>query len=77
MAYTAADVEMVESHIIQGERHIVRQQELIDRLRAHNLPTKEAELLLVEFQDTLQQHWDHRAAMLDAMRFREHRAPKP
>ena len=68
MTYTAADVQMVEAHIVQGERHIVRQQELIDRLRSRGLPTAEAERLLGEFRYTLEQHWQHRAAMLDAIR---------
>lgn len=70
MAYTAADVEMVERHIVQGERHIVRQQSLIDRLRALGLPTSEAETLLGEFRDTLEQHWEHRSAMLVDMNSR-------
>jgi len=67
MTYSAADVRMVEEHIVQGERHVVRQQELIDRLRGLGLPTAEAERLLREFQETLQQHWDHRAAMLQSI----------
>ena len=74
MAYTAADVEMVESHIIQGERHIVRQQELIERLGKHGLPTREAEELLKQFHETLEQHWLHRAAMLEAIRLSERAA---
>jgi molecular chaperone DnaK (HSP70) len=68
MTYSAADVQMVEGHIIQGERHIVSQQKLIDRLRTRGLPTAEAERLLSEFRETLEQHWQHRAAMLEAIR---------
>jgi hypothetical protein len=68
MAYSPADVQMVESHIVQGERHIVRQQELIGRLRKHGLPTGDAEQLLAQFRDTLRQHWEHREAMLEAIK---------
>jgi len=67
MTYSADDVRMVEEHIVQGERHIVRQQELIDRLRGRGLPTGSAEELLEEFRETLKQHWDHRTAMLEAI----------
>lgn len=74
MTYSAADVQMVENHIVQGERHIVRQQQLIDRLHHHGLPTAEAERLLIQFRDTLQQHWLHRAAMLEAIRLSEQAA---
>lgn len=61
MAYTAADLEMVEHHVAQGERHIVLQEELISRLRSRGLPTEEAEKLLEDFRTTLQQHRDHLA----------------
>jgi hypothetical protein len=67
MAYTAADVQMAEGHILQGERHIALQHELINRLREHGLPTEAAEQLLVTFQDTMHSHWEHRAAMLESI----------
>ena len=65
MAYTAADVQMVERHILQGEEHVRRQTELIDRLRSKGLPTGAAEEWLAQFEDMLQQHWDHRALMIE------------
>jgi hypothetical protein len=74
MTYTTADVQMVEEHIVQGERHVVRQQELIDRLRAHGLPTDAAEELLGDFRNMLKQHWDHRAAMITAIKLAQRRA---
>jgi hypothetical protein len=64
MAYTAADIRMVDDHIAQGERHIVRQEEIISRLKSHGLPTDTAEDLLEEFRATLCQHREHRALMI-------------
>jgi hypothetical protein len=61
VAYSAADLQMIDDHIAQGERHVVRQEELITRLRSHGLPTDAAEQLLVDFRLLLQQHWEHRA----------------
>jgi hypothetical protein len=67
MAYTAADLEMVQHHVAQGELHIVRQEELISRLRSHGLPTAAAEDLLEEFRATLRQHRDHLAIIAKSM----------
>ena len=64
MAYTPADIDMADRHIAQGERHINQQQDLLARLRAHNLPTDQAEDLLEEFRATLLQHREHRALMI-------------
>ena len=63
MAYTAADLRMVDDHIVQGERHITRQEELLAWLRTRGLPTGDAELLLDEFKATLAQHRAHRDVM--------------
>ena len=64
VAYSAADLRMVDDHIIQGERHVTRQEELVQRLRERGLPTDEAEMLLDEFRSTLAQHRAHRDLML-------------
>jgi hypothetical protein len=64
MAYTPANLKMVDDHIAQGERHVDRQRELIASLKAHGHPTEMAERLLVDFQSTLDQHRSHRAMML-------------
>jgi hypothetical protein len=64
MAFTAADLQMVDDHIAMGERHVIQQEELVQRLRDHNLPTDQAELLLEEFRATLRSHRDHRAMMI-------------
>ncbi|HEX8839517.1 MAG TPA: hypothetical protein VF750_03490 [Sphingomicrobium sp.] len=65
--YTAADIQMVDKHIAQGERHIVQQEELISRLRSRGLPTDQAEELLAEFEATLHEHRSHRTLMLSSM----------
>ena len=64
MAYTAADLAMIDDHIAQGERHIIRQEELITRLRTGGFPTEEAEKLLANFTSMLHQHWEHRTLVL-------------
>lgn len=67
MAYTAADLRMVNDHIAQGETHVIHQEELISRLRARGLPTDKAEDLLEEFRATLHQHREHRTLMARSM----------
>lgn len=67
MAYTPDDLRMVDDHIAQGERHIIRQEELVSRLRSRGMPTEAAEELLEEFRALLHQHWEHRALMVEDM----------
>ena len=64
MAYSAADLRMVDDHIAQGERHVTRQLELVAWLQSRGYPTEMAEQLLIEFQSTLEQHRSHRELML-------------
>lgn len=64
MAYSAADIRMVDDHIVQGERHVTRQQELIALLKSKGHPTEIAEQLLALFESTLLQHRAHREVML-------------
>lgn len=63
MAYSAADLEMVDDHIAQGERHVSRQVEIIAWLKSRGHPTDMAEQLLAAFQTTLIQHREHRELM--------------
>ena len=63
VAYTAADLKMVDDHIAQGERHVTRQQEIVAWLRSRGHSTEIAEQLLAEFQSTLLQHRAHRELM--------------
>ena len=64
MAFTSADIQMVDDHIAQGARHVTRQREIVAWLTARGHPTDVAEQLLVEFQSTLLQHLAHRELML-------------
>jgi hypothetical protein len=64
MAFTAADLQMVDDHIAQGERHITRQEEIVAWLQSRGHPTEMAEDLLTEFEATLAQHREHRELML-------------
>jgi hypothetical protein len=60
----SAELQMVEDHIAQGERHVTRQEDLLKWMKGRGLPTDEAEDLLEEFKATLLQHREHRARML-------------
>jgi hypothetical protein len=64
MAYTAAELQMVDDHIALGERHVTRQEELVAWLRSRGHPTEQAEDLLAEFKSALVQHHAHRERML-------------
>lgn len=64
MAFSAADIEMVDHHIAQGERHVARQTELVEWLKSRGHPTALAEQLLEDFRSTLDQHREHRTMMM-------------
>jgi hypothetical protein len=64
MAFSAADLRMVDDHIALAERHVTRQEELVAFLKSRGHPSEMAEELLVEFQATLAQHRAHRDVML-------------
>ena len=53
------ELEMVQRHVRQGERHVSRQRELIADLTRRNLPTDQAEKVLFNFEITLLAHNDH------------------
>ena len=55
------ELEMVRRHVEEGVGHVARQRALITRLGEYNLPTQEAEALLVTFDDIQRQHEDHLA----------------
>jgi hypothetical protein len=63
MAYSAADLRMVDEHIALAERHVTRQEELVSFLKSRGHPSGMAEELLEEFQSTLEQHRAHRELM--------------
>lgn len=60
MAFTDDDAQMVDDHIVQAERHVTRQEELVLWLRMRGFPTEIAEELLTEFRFSLEQHRLHR-----------------
>ncbi|WP_374297021.1 hypothetical protein [Sphingomonas sp.] len=65
--YTRADLDMVDRHIAQGERHIVQQEQRVTSLRLKQLPTAAAEAQLVALNATLVQHRAHRSAIAEAL----------
>jgi hypothetical protein len=59
MGAIETELEMVQRHIRQGERHVLRQHEIIAELTLRNQPTWLAEGLLLDFQDIQRAHQDH------------------
>ena len=55
------ELEMVQRHVRQGKEQIARQQAVISRLTASDLPTGEAESLLVTFEELQRMHEAHLA----------------
>jgi hypothetical protein len=64
MAFSPADLRMVDDHIALAERHVTRQEELVAFLKSRGHPSEMAEELLIEFQATLEQHRAHRDVMI-------------
>jgi hypothetical protein len=57
------ELGMVRRHIEVGDRHIAKQRALIAYLRKRDLPTEEAEALLILFEDVQRQHEEHLARL--------------
>jgi hypothetical protein len=57
------ELGMVRRHIEVGDRHIAKQRALIARMRQRDLPTEEAEALLILFEDVQRQHEEHLARL--------------
>jgi hypothetical protein len=53
------ELQMVQRHVAQGERHLVQQEGLFTRLRLGGLPTDVAQELLTSFRTTLASHREH------------------
>jgi hypothetical protein len=60
----AEQIEMVRSHIAQGERHVAAQRDIVVRLRELGADTGLAEDLLEEFETSLAQHQVHLADLM-------------
>lgn len=61
MSTDETELEMVQRHVREGEGHLAGQRACIARLKASDLPTKQAEALLCTFQDLQRQHVAHLA----------------
>ena len=61
----------VERHILDGERHLLRQREIVDELerhgRGHSETAKMARDILVTFEMTQSAHLNDRAHLLQAL----------
>ncbi len=60
------EIEMVNRHIETGARIVARQQELVARLKRHDLPFAEAEALLSTFEAVQGEHEAHLARLVAA-----------
>jgi hypothetical protein len=58
------EITTVRGHILQGERHVARQQAIITRLRELGADTGLAEELLYYFEASLEQHQAHLSRLL-------------
>ena len=64
MSVGETELEMVQRHVRQGERHVSRQLEIIADITIRNQPTGLAEDLLFNFEDTLRAHRDHLSQLI-------------
>jgi hypothetical protein len=46
----------IEQNIVEGKKVIARQREIVDSLRRHGCDTREAEKLLMEFEERQAMH---------------------
>jgi hypothetical protein len=60
----SADLALANSHVAEGERHIVRQREIIAEFQRAGHPTALAETLLGSFEQVLATHLAHRDRIL-------------
>jgi len=61
-------IEMARRHVTEGEAHVRKQHEIIERLRADELPTSAAQQLLAEFEQALEDHRGHLLRFEDEQR---------
>ena len=64
VAESLSDLAVADAHVAQGERHVVRQREIIDELKLGGHSTRLAESLLDSFEQTLASHVAHRDRIL-------------
>ena len=59
MTIGESELEMVQRHVLQAERHVSRQLEIISSMQARNQPTGLAKDLLLSFDRSLRAHKAH------------------
>ena len=59
MSAVETELQMVERHVREGERHLTSQREIIARLRARGRDTSEADRLLTNLEDLQRLHLEH------------------
>jgi hypothetical protein len=64
MSPLESEVEMVRRHVREGERHLSRQCEIVQKLRDGNHSTELAEELLIAFEQSLLAHRTHLARLV-------------
>lgn len=64
MTAAETELEMVQRHIRQGERHVSRQLEIIAEMTRLKQSTTLAESLLFSFERSLRAHQDHLGGLL-------------
>ncbi len=55
--------EMVERHVREGQEHVARQREIVERLPVSGEVAEMARSLLVEYEETLALHRAHLARL--------------
>ncbi|MDW6020199.1 hypothetical protein SAZ10_00315 [Mesorhizobium sp. BAC0120] len=63
MTTSETELEMVERHIREAERHVLRQRQIIEELYEGHHSTALAEQLLTEFEQNLRDHRAHLARL--------------
>jgi hypothetical protein len=53
-------LELAERHVLEGDRHVMRQRELVAELERDGHDTTDANILLRQFEDLLAVHIQHR-----------------
>ena len=58
------ELEMVQRHVLQKERHVSRQLEIISDMQVRKQPTGVAESLLFNFEESLSAHKVHLSELI-------------
>jgi hypothetical protein len=61
-----SDLEMVRRHVREGEEHVARQREIVERLSSSGELAEIARTLLADYEKTLALHRAHLARLQNA-----------